>query len=455
MTAMTAPPRATHPDTPGRAGRRLLRDRARRSGAERPTIALVVNVVDEPVEHLANAPTVLPCRHVVVRNPRRTIALVWLGVLVLLLGSPIAGALFGVVGVVLALVASLLSFVQAARVQATRRVGGSVVLETGALRIAGGTEKEDAVIPLSAIVAGYQTRSDRTAVLHLRDGAQVVVHLDKDDPARVLSHAGVAVAQRALTLPLRGQFGAFTIGFVAVWPLLFSWWAVAAALQHVLSSVGYLGALALTALSTALVVRRFGFPRVIVGTDGIRVVGRLLPRFLPYENIKGVELVPPGYPHGKPSIRVLRRKGGPIELPTIAAPRDRVEGLARRIDEAVRAHAAGGARGLDALARGGRSAAEWKDDVRRLALAPPTFRDQAHGVDDYERVLGDAAAAPDQRVGAALALRAIDPEEGPARIRVAAGASADEALRDLLEAAAEGEIDDALLARAASRRARR
>jgi hypothetical protein len=414
-----------------------------------------VNVENEPAEQPMTAHAVLPCRHVVVRNPRRTIALVWLGVLVLVLGTPVVGALFGVVGVIVALVSSLLSFVQAARVQATRRVGGSLVLETGALRIAGGTAKADDVIALSAIVAGYQTRSDRTAVLHLRDGAQVVMHLEKDDPARVLSHAGVAVAQRALTLPLRGQFGAFTIGFVAVWPLLFAWWAVANAVRQVVHGYGFLGVMALTALSTALVVRRFGFPRVIVGTDGIRIVGRLLPRFLPYENIAGVELVPPGYQHGKPSIRVVRRKGGPIELPTIAAPRDRVEGLARRIDEAVRAHAAGGARGLDALARSGRSAAAWKGDLRRLALAPPTFRDQALGIDDYERVLGDAAAAPDQRVGAALALRAIDPEQGPARIRVAAGASADEALRDLLDAAAEGEIDDALLERAASRRAHR
>jgi len=411
--------------------------------------------VSEPVDESVSGQATLPCRYLVVRNPRRTAGLVWLGVIVLVLGTPALGVAFGWVGAVLSLLASLASFVQAARVQSTRRVGGNVVLDAGALRVTGGSEHADAVFPLSSIASGYQTRSDRTAVLHMKSGAQLVVHLEKDDPARVLTHAGVAVAQRALTLPLRGQFGAFTIGFVAVWPLLFSWWAVAAALRHSLGGYAFLAALAMTALSTALVVRRFGFPRVIVGTDGVRILGRLLPRFIPHENIAGVELVPPVYQHGKPSIRVLRRRGSPIELPTIAAPRDRVEGLARRIDEAVRAHAAGGARGLDALARSGRSAAEWKGDVRRLALAPPTFRNQALGLDDYERVLTDAAAAPDQRVGAALAVRAIDPADGPARIRVAAGASADDALREALEAAAEGEIDDALLERAASRRATR
>jgi len=411
--------------------------------------------VNEPRDESASGNAILPCRHFVVRNPRRTISLVWLGVLVLVFGTPVVGIAVGWVGAVLTLLASLASFVQAARVQSTRRVGGNVVLDEGALRITGGNVQEDAVFPLSSIVSGYQTRNDRTAVLHQKSGAQLVVHLEKDDPARVLTHAGVGVTQRALTLPLRGQLGAFTIGFVAVWPLLFSWWAVAGALRPSLGGYGYLAALALTALSTALVVLRFGFPRVIVGTDGVRILGRLIPRFIPHENIAGVELVPPVYQHGKPSIRLLRRRGSPIELPTIAAPRDRVEGLARRIDEAVRAHAAGGARGLDALARSGRSAAEWKGDVRRMALAPPTFRNQALGIDDYERVLTDAAAAPDQRIGAALAVRAIDPGEGPTRIRVAADASADEALRAALNAAAEGEIDDALLERAASRRANR
>lgn len=422
-------------------------------------------VVSQPVAESVNGSATLPslpCRHVVVRNPRRTIGLVWLGVLVLVLGAPAMGIGFGWIGTTVALLASLASFVQAARVQSTRRVGGSAVLEPGALRITGGSEREDGVFPLSSIVSGYQTGSDRTAVLHLKNSAQLVVHLEKDDPARIVSHAGVGITQRALTLPLRGQFGAFTIGFVAVWPLLFSWWAIAVALQRSLGEYGFLAAqyaflaaLVLTTLSTAFVVVRFGFPRVIVGTDGIRVLGGLFPRFIPHENIAGVELVPPVYPGGKPSIRVVRRKGSPLELPTIAAPRDRVEGLARRIDESVRAHAGGGTRGLDALARGGRPASVWMHDVRRMALAPPTFRDQALGIDDYERVLADAATPPDQRIGAALALRAIDPEQGPTRIRVAADASADDALREALNAAAEGEIDDSLLERAASRRSLR
>ncbi len=363
----------------------------------------------EPVGESVSGQT-LRAPRVVLRNPRRMIGLVWLGVLLLLFGTPLLGITLGMLGTVVGLVASLTAFVQAARVQAVRRIGGSVALDAGALRLTGGSVAED---------------------------------------------AGVGVAQRALTLPLRGQLGAFTIGFAAVWPLLFLWFSVAGALFSRAPELVFLVALSLTALSTAFVVARFGFPRVTIGTDGVRILGGFLPRFLPYEEIAGVELVPPVYQHGKPSLRILRRKGSPVALPTIAAPRDRVEGLARRIDEAARAHSASGARGLDALARAGRAADEWRADLQRLALAPPTFRDQALGIEDYERVLVDAASAPDRRVGAALALRALDPDRGPARIRVAASASADNALRAALEAAAEGEIDDALLDRAVARRARR
>jgi len=65
----------------------------------------------------------------VLRNLRRTIGLVWLGVLVLVLGVPVMGLGFGWAGAVIALLASLASFVQAA--------GGSVT--------------EDSVFPIASI----------------------------------------------------------------------------------------------------------------------------------------------------------------------------------------------------------------------------------------------------------------------------------------------------------------
>lgn len=56
----------------------------------------------------------LSCRHVVLRNLRRTIGLVCLGVLVLVLGVPVMGLGFGWAGAVIgAVIASLASFVQA------------------------------------------------------------------------------------------------------------------------------------------------------------------------------------------------------------------------------------------------------------------------------------------------------------------------------------------------------
>jgi hypothetical protein len=133
-------------------------------------------------------------------------------------------------------------------------------------------------------------------------------------------------------------------------------------------------------------------------------------------------------------------------------PAERVEALARRIEDAAAACARGHARRLDVLARGGRSVGAWSKDLARLATSAPGFRDQALGRDDFERVLSDAAAPADQRIAAAIALRAVDPEVAPTCIRVAVEASADEHLRAALEAAAAGAIDEPTVERATARK---
>ena len=59
---------------------------------------------------------------------------------------------------------------------------------------------------------------------------------------------------------------------------------------------------------------------------------------------------------------------------------------------------------------------------------------------DLEDLVNDAAVPPRQRIAAAIAMS--DDDEGKARVRIAAEATADEALRAALDAAAEGEIDE-------------
>ena len=63
-------------------------------------------------------------------------------------------------------------------------------------------------------------------------------------------------------------------------------------------------------------------------------------------------------------------------------------------------------------------------------------------------MIEDGRAPIDQRVGAALALRMSSGPEAKARIHVAVESTADPDAAALLEAAAEGEVDLAKLARA-------
>lgn len=396
----------------------------------------------------------LPCRRIVIRRQGASSLLVALGFLALVVGAPLAGALLGWVGVLLAFMGAVASFMRAGRVVLKDHEGGTVTLRDGGVRVVLG-DGETHRLSLTDIESGYEAADERAAVLVLANGRQIHLGLGGGGPARVLAHAGVATTQRVLTMPLRRMLGAFTIGFVTFWASV-AGWSMLVGLSHRLVGAGGVPlVLFLSTITTALVVLRFGFPRVVVGTDGIRVLGVLRPRFVPYEAIEGVTMVAPAYEDGARAIKITLRAGGVLWLPTVAAPTERLAALVRRIDEASTLHAAGRARSLEALARAGRPAATWKEEIQRVALAPAGFRAQALERDDFERVLDDAAAPPDHRIGAALALHAMDPATAPARIRIAAEASADDALREALALAAEGEIDDAALERAEARKAMR
>lgn len=385
------------------------------------------------------------------QNLRRRSRLRWIGAVALVLGVFLINALVGLVATVIALAAALLFFVQALNSTTSRRSDATLLLTDDALRVLGPHVEPELVFPLRSIASGFT--SERKAVLTTHEGVQVELTLADDDPARVLDHAGVGLAQRTLTLPLRGTLGAFTIGFMAFWPLLVASIRVTVAVLRDDLPALLLGLL-VAAIATALVVMRFGLPRVVVGVDGVRVL-RVRDRFVGYDQIASVGFQPSTYENPAQTVHLVLRDGSVLPLPTIAAPRERVLGLAERIRYAAQSHRDGGARRLDGLSRAGRELTAWKAEIERMAVLPPGFRDHALGADDFDRVLADAAAPPDQRIGAALALRAIDPAAAAPRIRIAADTSADDALRDALGAAAEGELDDVLLERATARKATR
>ena len=98
----------------------------------------------------------------------------------------------------------------------------------------------------------------------------------------------------------------------------------------------------------------------------------------------------------------------------------------------------------EALDRGNHLAAEWAVHVRRLA-AGSSYRDRAVTDEALASIVEDGREPPDRRAAAALALGARGSEQAKQRVRIAAGACAHPKLRVSLEAAAEGELDDAAI----------
>jgi hypothetical protein len=283
-----------------------------------------------------------------------------------------------------------------------------------------------------------------TLVLLLRSGSKIEVKLDGVPAEDVLRGFGLDLERRALSAPLRGMLGSFTKGLLA-----FTVTMIAATLA--LGPVAHLWTLLLAPLlataATVLVLRRFGSPRVIVGVDGLRVTGALRTVFVPFSEITGVASARKAYEGQVESgIVVERRHGDPLLLPTVGQSSDQSAALVRRIREGMARYGAADARPLAALERNGRSLAEWKQDLERRILAGGGFRDQALGKDDLERVLADARAPAERRVGAALALRVAD-EGAVARIRVAAETCANEDLRAAFEEVADDAVDEETLSR--------
>jgi hypothetical protein len=345
-------------------------------------------------------------------------------------GAPVVAA----IAVGLAVIPAVLTYTERVR------KGGGVTLDAEGLLLR--TDSVPRRIRRAEVEGGYLRALDRSVFLRLGNGQRLTLRLE--DPGgnqRVLDHV-LGLDKQALVAPLRGQLGAFMKGFLAFLA------------SYILSSVVFasagvvLGMIAspfLAVLVTALVVARFGYPRAVVGSDGIRITGGVRTRFIPFADVEDAtaSATPwPGRGEAHSGVRILRRGKSAVLLPTIGQGPDEVTGLVERIRAGARGCSPGGKeRLLGVLDRRGRTPAAWKADLGRLALAGGGFRVAAVAPDELESVLDDPSATADRRVGAALALHAIDPSLGP-RIRTTAAASANPKLRVALEAASEGEVNE-------------
>jgi hypothetical protein len=276
------------------------------------------------------------------------------------------------------------------------------------------------------------------AELGLRGGREVTIAAE--DVAELMDAFGLRDGARALAAPLRATLGAFTLGLMTFTGALL---ALGFPAVMLLGGAGAALAAALATSATVVIVRRFGRPRVVVGTDGVRVVGTTSPAFVSFAEIVGARRL-------DWSVEVARKGKPPLVLPTIGHTDGQIAALVKRIQRGVKLYGAAGAAELAALERQGRDLATWRAELAKRFAAGATFREQALSRDVVEAVLDDAKAPPERRIGAALALR-VEGDEAASRIRIAADACANEELREALAEIADDTLDEARVMRALKR----
>jgi len=183
--------------------------------------------------------------------------------------------------------------------------------------------------------------TDQGLVLKMKNGATVELGLVASGAGRILRHLGLTLDHAALVAPLRGQLGGFTRGLLTVcfaWPLLGAT-GIALEPRCPLSALFQIVAF-LASLGLAVLVASKLRPRVVVGVDGIRVIGVLRSRFIPHREIRAVRVVDQlGY------LSLLVQAGGrAFRLPLIGQSPEEAQALMRRIEEGRHRH--GGAAGV-------------------------------------------------------------------------------------------------------------
>ncbi|MBS2017696.1 MAG: PH domain-containing protein [Deltaproteobacteria bacterium] len=230
--------------------------------------------------------------------------------------------------------------------------------------------------------------------------------------------------------------------------MLFAAYQIPSVILSIASAVTELYLLQVLAWPTAIVAyaylrRRLRAPVVSVGEDGVLWEQGFKKRFIPRSEITALEQFHPAAP-----VTMHVRDGRPITLGGAGFDLPRCWAAGRAVRERLGSATAPLDRAAY-FARDARSVAEWRAALSGKLEA--SYRAPTASVEDMSAVLTSPTATPEERVGAALALRVAG--EPPVRIRVAAESVVSEPLREALVAAAED--DDAKLDRALQRMSRR
>jgi hypothetical protein len=191
----------------------------------------------------------------------------------------------------------------------------------------------------------------------------------------------------------------------------------------------------------AVLKRLFRAPEITVGDDGVLLTHRFGSELVPRSEIALVMTA------AGSSVIIERKNGQRTAARGILLDEARCQAVVRAVEERAAPSGAGADR-FTHYERKGRALREWREHLAR-SMNEASYRANAATVDEAALVLRSAQASPEQRVGAALALRiAGQPKE---RIRVAVEAAVDAPTREALEAVADTEDDDAAIEKALRR----
>ncbi len=202
---------------------------------------------------------------------------------------------------------------------------------------------------------------------------------------------------------------------------------------------------AIVALATFIVGRATRTIDLTVGADGIVLRGPWRRRYIPYAGITNVTWEGEGILEIHDADHRAQRVSGTSLIDDadaaqafMAAVRLGKERHDQRRRETELGHL---------LSRGERTLTQWRASLQQMVKGGSSYRAQALPADEVARLLDDASADAELRVGAALALREMRPSEELTHIRVVAGSCADPAAREALERVVDDTLDDASLAK--------
>lgn len=387
-------------------------------------------------------------------------------VLVVVLGLPaLLGAVHGLASLAIG------------QLDAGRRLApGSVEVREGALHVHVPSAYLRREIPLADVVQGFVEGPD-LVLIATRDEETVVVRaVDSAAAGQLLAACGVTAAERVMRVPLASAAtripGGRVLGWLAIALVFVGMVAGGVVLggeaHRVLGAPDLPGGLllvvgvsvlALLGALGLLLVRAVSRREAVVGTDGLVVRGTFSRQLVPFSDVARVV-------RDRRGVRIACRGARDVLLRTLGAEQrplrdtDPPPGAARsaaearrdalldRIRAAMALHAEGEARrvGLEELDRRGRPLAVWRADLQRLLARETDYRRAGLTPADLGAAIEDASAPPGRRIAATVALFGVAPDDARRRARNAAQAAADDDLRVALEKAAEGEIDEGVVA---------